>query len=332
MPFSFSCEAIGSVSVLSTERAPQLLRGVRKGFSFMVLGLLTACSDGSDSDTDTDTSADTSADTEVDTEPDTDAVVRPIAQCTGLVENGVWILVGSGSTGDGPLLYQWSLDELPQSSSAALETDTEATALVSIDVFGSYTANLVVTDIHGVESEPCALVEGLWPEAALHVELEWQLEADDLDLHLIRAGEPALGPGDCHHANCRIAGGLEWGDPDSLDDNPVLTGDIPNESYEFIEVEAPVDDTYFVMIHDYPNASTDLNQATVRVYLDEMVVFEGIVRISGSDSESYMVALDTALGTATPLPTTIDPETWLEDPDDDSDTDTDTDTDTSSAP
>jgi uncharacterized protein YfaP (DUF2135 family) len=107
-------------------------------------------------------------------------------------------------------------------------------------------------------------------DAQLRVQLSWDTDFSDIDLHLIRPGGTVESDNDCFYANCTF-GGLEWGAAGAAG-NPVLDVD-DTEGYgpENIIIPSGAEaGEYRVVVHNYdgyPNT-----RATVKIYLNEVEV------------------------------------------------------------
>lgn len=214
---------------------------------------------------------------------------------------------GTGSTDPSGLnlSYSWSLASASGSSESLTPSGSVANPSLLLDVGGTYSATLVVTNTNSQASQPCTATVEAIPNENFRVELSWANSGDDLDLHLLRA-QPAGAPrgdGDCYYANCQGAFGLlDWGVPGTADDNPSLDLDdisgIGPENINIVQpAGAPYDGWYEVFVHDYPGSSfTPSNPATVNIFLNGVLAQTYNFSVSGEDSDYYVAKIQWPTG------------------------------------
>ena len=171
------------------------------------------------------------------------------------------LLDASGSTdpdGDLPLSFLWTLAARPVGSNAALASPAAAQSKLQLDGPGVYAVLLTATDATGLPSfAPARLDIQATPTQDLVVELVWDQQAPDLDLHFLQAGAPLLSAGDCFWANPDPAFGPHHG-------GDKLVGYGP----ETVSWKTPTAGTYGIEVayasaHD---AASPATRAQVRVY------------------------------------------------------------------
>lgn len=176
----------------------------------------------------------------------------------------------------------------PPGSATVLDNMFSATPTTDpfLDLAGTYTGTLTVTNEDGQESDPCTQTIEAIPNENFRIELFWQ-DPDDYDLHLLEANDgsasvantPTGQPdtdSDCYFANCvGTWGALDWGQAGFADDNPSLDlDDIPGTGPENINIVAPATGAYAgcyeVIVHDYPGTVDNYanNPFTVNIYLN----------------------------------------------------------------
>jgi uncharacterized protein YfaP (DUF2135 family) len=178
----------------------------------------------------------------------------------------------------GELLYEWTVLATPDGSSTTDVIDPgKAFTTLFADLAGSYTVQLVVENEVGLRSEPDVCQFDAIPPKNLHIELIWDTGDSDLDLHLIQGGyELFQMPGDCTYCNPSPA--WEGGDPTlALDDR---TGYGP----ENINIDAPADGDYDVWVHYFDDKGGGASIATVRVWMNGELAWEGSELMSGRDA------------------------------------------------
>ena len=199
------------------------------------------------------------------------------------------------------LQYLWTLT-VPPGSATQLSGQTTASPSRSpyVDLVGTYTGHLTVTDTGGA-TDSCDQIVEVLPQENFRVELFWD-EQDDLDLHLLEANNGSgqqgdtWSDGDCHFANCASLG-LDWGVVSDIYDNPYLDlDDISGLGPENINITdpalAPYDGWYRVMVHDYTGSTEDNygdTGATLQIYLNQVLVQTYSFSMSG-DGDEYWVA------------------------------------------
>jgi len=191
--------------------------------------------------------------------------------------------------------YEWALIAKPEGSAVSMPSGTGAIRTGMIpDLVGDYTAELVVTDDSGEQSEPCYTTVTAIPSSDLWVEMYWDVAQDDMDLHLLAPGGGLLTDEDCYYANC-VGRGLEWGGA-GVDDNPSLDiDDIPGTGPENINIKEPEESVYTVVVHDYSFSTPDYhgdNNVTVNIYLSGERVWTGVKAIGGDGDYVYFAEID----------------------------------------
>ncbi len=102
----------------------------------------------------------------------------------------------------------------------------------------------------------------------IHVELVWDSNNCDVDLHFLRPGGTFnRAPGDCHWRNMSPS----WGDPDDIASNPYLDVDnVWGYGPENINFQSPSPGEYTVIVHyfsdSYAGSPSTPTNATIRIY------------------------------------------------------------------
>lgn len=175
---------------------------------------------------------------------------------------------GSGSydpNGAEPLSYAWSISGAPGGSESLLDEDGGSDASLYLDLAGDYTVSLIVTNSLGVPSAPAECDVAAIPTEDIRVELTWDTEDSDLDLHLASGtAELYEVPGDVSWCN----DAPDWGEAEVTEDDPVKTQD-DGDGYgpESIEMVSPADGDYRVRVHYYEDDGGGATTATVRIYI-----------------------------------------------------------------
>ena len=208
-------------------------------------------------------------------------------------------LDGSGSYDPegSALIFSWTL-ATPAGSSASLSFSDVPEPFFALDLAGTYTGTLTVTDSSGLTGT-CDQSVDVMPPDSIYIELTWTLP-DDLDLHLLEAndgtgaqGEPRT-DGDCHYA----IPNPDWGVAGYGPDDPSLDlDDIPGTGPEIISLQAPAlapyDGHYRVLVHDYPTSVDEPapNEATVSIYLEGVLADTFVFEMVGEDTDYYVATI-----------------------------------------
>ncbi len=298
------------------------------GIFITVLCLGSACSDydlvphGDDPDKPNEDTApldtwvprDTDTPAPRDTSPPEDLI--PVAVCSVTpspvappFESATWDGSASFDPSGGVLVhYDWVLTEQPAGSSVSMPAGDAIRGGFIPDLAGTYVGRLVVTNDSGVDSEPCyANLESV-PVENLWIEMYWEHDGDDMDLHLLAPGGSLTTNTDCYYSNC-IDRRLNWGDPAKTEDDPSLDlDDIPGTGPENINIQEPENGTYTVYVHDFLYSNSydgslnnyqPANQVTVNIYLDGSLEWTDTKGISGEESYTRFAEIDWANGTVT---------------------------------
>jgi hypothetical protein len=200
-------------------------------------------------------------------------------------------LSGAGCTDpDGqPLQFAWEARARPSGSTAPIRNANSRDASFFVDLATPntepYVFRVTATDTWGA-SAFCEITVIAVPRDALHVQLVWDTDGNDVDLHLLNpagSASPTSSNGwfslvnDCHYRNCGGTGGLEWGQAGNTQDNPRLDiDDISGFGPENINIARPQSGTYTVGVHYYCANSVGTTRATVRVYCNGQEAFESM--------------------------------------------------------
>lgn len=188
------------------------------------------------------------------------------------------ILDGTGSydpNGLEPLSYAWSMLEQPPSSASAISNTALSAPYLTLDTSGTYVVALQVTNTGGVASAPAIHTISAEPDDALYVELTWDSEDADFDLHLLSNDAELLfdSPTDC----CWCNENPDWGVADDPDDDPQLSADAEGGGGpESILIRQPAEGEYFIRAHYFQDNGAGLSEATVKIYVagEEVAEFD----------------------------------------------------------
>jgi hypothetical protein len=157
----------------------------------------------------------------------------------------------------------------PSSKDTGLKFNSSGQFVAGIDVAGTFTLRLSVTDNDGLTSSNDAHVTiNSVPTGGLHVQITWDTGSDDIDLHLLRNHGALCSQDDCFYGNC-AAGGFGFGAPNwggGSNDPHLDIDDTDGFGPENTEVTGPVDGTtYTISINNFRSASS--SNVTVKIFL-----------------------------------------------------------------
>ena len=173
--------------------------------------------------------------------------------------------IPGGGEDDGEIVrYQWALVGLPPGSTARPPMPaTEPDTIFTPDLAGEYRLELTVTDDDGESASCVALVRAVASEG-LRIEMFWDSDGTDIDLHLLNSGSMAWRTtDDCYFGNCTSPPYPSWGRAGSSEDDPNLDiDDTDGFGPENINIDTPANGTYRVAAYAYRGTGT----VTVRIY------------------------------------------------------------------
>lgn len=173
--------------------------------------------------------------------------------------------------GQEPLIYQWTLNSRPAGSSTEVNEPTLEQTTMLLDVAGDYNVGLVVSNALGVESEPVSCDVFSIPDESIHVELSWDANFSDVDLHMVLEGYDFFSyAGDC----CWCNPNPEWGEEGGEDDPIFSLDNRIGYGPEEIHIETPVDGAYNIFVNYFDDHGGGDTTATIRVYIDGQMVAE----------------------------------------------------------
>ncbi len=204
---------------------------------------------------------------EVVTRPLTAATIEAMAEDDGLLSGWRWELVGQ-----------------PAGSAAAPPSPSNRpTTRFTPDIAGMYTLRVSVRDDDG-NTATCNTTVLAVSDEGLRVEMFWNTDGTDMDLHLLSPVATAwTNDDDCHFRNCQ-GGGLNWGRAAASEDDPSLDIDDTNGfGPENINIDVPQDGTFRVGVHGWSGRG----EVTVRIYCGgsrtEPELTLGPVRVNDGD-------------------------------------------------
>ena len=173
--------------------------------------------------------------------------------------------------GNEPLSYQWTLHERPSGSSTGIDEPTLEQTPLFVDAAGDYSVGLVVTNSAELESEPVICDFTAIPDESIHVELAWDTNNTDLDLHMVMEGYDFYSyDGDC----CWCNPNPSWGESGNADDPNLSLDNRVGYGPEEIHIDTPYNGAYNLIVHFFNDNGGGDSTATLRVYLDGVIIAE----------------------------------------------------------
>jgi len=199
-----------------------------------------------------------------------------IIDCPGFSEPQDQVLLdGTASTDpDGlDLDFLWWVDDRPADSAGDLDDPFADITTLLTDVAGDWVVKLQVTNTDGTASAPATCVLDTAPQDEIYVELTWDTNNADLDLHLVEDGSELHDvPGDACHCNPNP----DWGTPSLSTDDPVLHDDRTGaDDPELVTIKLPADGIYHVKVHYFDDNGDHTVAARVRVLANGAVIYSG---------------------------------------------------------
>jgi hypothetical protein len=163
-----------------------------------------------------------------------------------------------------PLTYEWSVLSQPGGTSVTPTDPAGASTGLWLPQAGTWVVELTVTNTLGVRSAPAKHTIDVTPGDDLWIELTWDTNNTDLDLHLAQEGVPLFGgDGDCNYCNQNP----DWGGSGSEDDPDLALDNIVGYGPEDIRLETPADGEYPIRVHYYADDGGGTTTATVNIWV-----------------------------------------------------------------
>jgi len=307
-------------SVISIDRTPEMGSAIRQG---EIVGVQVTCAPEFETPASNNLLIESN-------DPNIPTVVVPM-DCEGLFENippvadageGFQLAPLQSITLDGTnsydqdgyiIDYHWWIEGHPMGSFAELIPNSSPTPRFTCDLAGTYSIKLKVTDNAFAESAVDTVRFECIPNEMLHIQLVWDADDVDLDLHLLKPNGGLYWDtdgGDCFYKTC-----IPTDDnPDPVDwgtyGHPSMDRDDTNGyGPENINLDDPGDGTYQVQVfyYDAHQAPSEATTATVRVFVYGIQKFEKSVAfdqehlrwevcdIQWRDDFVYITELDTPI-------------------------------------
>lgn len=183
-----------------------------------------------------------------------------------------------------PLQYAWTVERRPAGSTEQIRNansrNASFTANTATTANEPYVFRVTATDTFGT-SGTCSITVHAVPRDALHIQLVWDTDQTDVDLHFLNPPGTAnpfatttgyfSSPNDCYFADRTP----DWGVAGNTQDNPRLDlDDTTGFGPENINLGRPMSGTYEVGVHYYCDDSLGASRATVRIFCNGQLANE----------------------------------------------------------
>lgn len=194
--------------------------------------------------------------------------------------------------------WTWSVTSSPSGSHAELTPDASnpQQAVFRVDISGDYEVQLTVTDERGMSGSDRWRFSAV-PWQTVHVELTWDRDETDVDLHLVSETEGGTfhtEPFDCYYENTNP----DWGVPGVTVDDPAIDiDDVDGFGPENVSLNEPKDGyRYRVSAHYFDDRGLGSSTVTVRIYLSGLLRYEGIHPLERTGSGWDVATIDWPTG------------------------------------
>lgn len=220
--------------------------------------------------------------------------VQPLDDVVLTGVNSVAGTMGATITG-----YQWELVSKPNESSVSLTAPTSMRTqfqfnnsgrnVTGLDVAGTFTVRLTVTDSNGaVSSNEATVTLNAVPTEALHVQLTWDTPTGDLDLHIAHNGGAWCSAQSCYYGNCKATstGRPDWdgnGNSSSPGDPVLDIDDLSGFGPENTNIDSPQSSSTYRVGVSFYSRSAPAAYATLKLYVNGALRAEWTERLSARD-------------------------------------------------
>lgn len=217
--------------------------------------------------------------------------------------------------GDEPIEFLWRVVQKPLGSEASIDDPTAPAPRLLTDVPGHYRVGLDVADSTGLSclhvddnpNVPCAFID-LEVRSAddIVVQLVWDHERTDLDLHLMESGFPIESSKDCYYGNTNP----DFGTMGDLTDDPRLViDDLGGLGPEQIVFSKPPEGRFDVAVvfAKANGAEQPATRAILRLYVYGILEAEMVRTLDKADQVWNVLSFDWPSGAITATDTVQDP-------------------------
>ncbi len=159
------------------------------------------------------------------------------------------------------LTYSWTILDKPDDSNARFDDATDANPDLIIDIAGTFTVQLIVTDWQGVPSAPAFHTVDSEPVEDLYIALSWDKNLSDVDLHVIPSGVNWFGSQDASFCNYSP----DWGEDGHASHSGDISTGLGPESVEIGELS---ETEYFMGVHYFEDNGGSVVTATITIYVE----------------------------------------------------------------
>lgn len=190
----------------------------------------------------------------------------------------------SGVEPGGVLRYVWSVVTRPTGGTAELADTREGRAGIAVDVPGTWTLGLEVIDDAGSRSALASCDVEVLTGAPLYVQLTWDTDDSDLDLHLTNGdARPFDATGACSYCDKYP----DWGEPGAVDDPHLVKDSRTGYGPEAVYVAQPDAVVATAWVHYFEDDGGGDTTANLRVWVDDVLTVDTSIELS--DEEMWQV-------------------------------------------
>jgi len=170
-----------------------------------------------------------------------------------------------------PLLYDWTINEAPEGTTSEILNGNGDIANVFVNLSGTWEIALRVENDVGLVSAPDVCTFEAIPDDKIQVELSWDTNNADLDLHLIQGDGPMfLSPGDCCYCNPNP----DWGVSGNADNPDLSLDNRVGYGPEVTTLLEPTEADYYAKVHYFADNGGGTTIATLRVFINGVMEHE----------------------------------------------------------
>ncbi|MBI5493584.1 MAG: hypothetical protein HY904_01075 [Deltaproteobacteria bacterium] len=171
--------------------------------------------------------------------------------------------------------YRWAVETRPGGSTSNPTPEDQPATSFFLDLAGDYVLRFQGLPLRGDPVATCTVPIHVVPPQNLHIQLVWDTDSSDVDVHLLGPDGGAYfsstEPGDCYYSNRTTS----WGSASADDDATLDIDDVNGFGPENINVLSPAAGTYTLGVHYYcAHGASPPTRATLRVYCNGQLARE----------------------------------------------------------
>jgi hypothetical protein len=159
------------------------------------------------------------------------------------------------------LSFAWTVIDQPTDSNARFDDEGAMAPSLLVDIAGTFTVQLIVTDFNGVASAPAVHTIEAKPVEDLYIAVSWNKNLADVDLHVVPTGRTFFSRKDASFCNTSPS----WG----TDGHGEHSGDVSDGlGPESVEIGDISDTEYHIGVHYFEDNGGSVTTATVTIYVE----------------------------------------------------------------